>query len=185
MKKHVSFTKVVSEIAEGGWGQKFESMEDAEKYLIEKPAELAAYASAELLRRLSAFAGQQDSEEQGRPVERPDNVKLFPGKSIGDFLYSFDIDSGISRCLIVGKDRDDAAIVISTPVASGDCPWLFYAAGDYLFSTEAEAMAGDCKSNLSYYESRFHFLRQIQTALASGGDLSEFAKGLQEDDESA
>jgi hypothetical protein len=177
---HVPFTKVISEISKGKWGNEHASLDDAKKDMIGRPEKMTAYALVELLKRLDAICnsvGSPDTDTNDQELSIPDNAKKFPDKQSGDLLFSGDCDDGFCVSIIVAKDENDICMIVSKDEFNLKYPPPTRIACEWMFSTLEDAAKSAVESNIQYYEPRLKFTRKVEKALADGDDLGQLKNG--------
>lgn len=106
--------QIVNRVARGGWTIDCETVDEAEKYLIDNPDELTAYAVAELLNRLKhvgkALGATPDYLRDSIP--EPDIAMLGAEIEIGQKLYAVGDDFEINEYVVIAKDEDNRLLII-------------------------------------------------------------------------
>lgn len=106
--------QIVNRVAKGGWTIDCETVDQAEKYLIDNPDELTAYAVAELLNRLkqvgNALGATPDYLRDSIP--EPDIAMFGPEIEIGQKLYAMGDDFEIDEYVVIAKDEDNRLLII-------------------------------------------------------------------------
>lgn len=184
-RNHIPFGEIVRAITEGNWGSKYGSYAEAEKALIDKPIELAAYGIVELLRRLNTLGASGTSYKHGTHSRHELKItswcKKFPGAKVGDRLYCFEsFYDGGGEMVIVCVDQDGYCAVTELyddgiPDSEPDVRM----ASDSFYTTRAEAyqnmLAREIRGQMIYLE----YLKMIEAALEAGEDLSRFDNGYE------
>ncbi len=175
--EHIPYTRVVENLARRGWGQQFKSLDEAQKKLLSKPEELAGYAMLELLRRLDALSDSSGRNEANSRLVRPSNAVPFPHLSVGDWLYSGDMECGICRHLIVGKDDDGYVVTVFADwIPESDSVHVSYATESY-FDSKDKAILASAKLEVEYSSPRVAFSKRAIAAVNDGKPLDEFEAG--------
>ena len=129
--------------------------------------------------------GALDRERNAVPT-LPSNAKKFPNRKVGDFLWNGDLtDGGISRAVIVAKDRQDYVIVVDVCEVPWNEEWRFPAANwacDWYSESAAEAVEEGAKKDMAYYAPRLNYVANAMKA-AKAGDVSKFLGGFTDPDD--
>lgn len=182
-KKHYSNVDVASLLAKNGRGHAFKTQDEAELALAGDTSKLAAWGIIELLRRLNALGDSGKCDAEIEKIEKPENAKAFPEKKPGDFVYSGDLEDGISRYIVVSCDKSGFVLVVSCDAAIGDAAWAGQArvACDWHYSSERELVLESAASDIEFCTPRLERARKAIAACESGGDLMEFVSPSEEE----
>lgn len=177
--EHYSFLETVSRLANSNWGQKFANTNDADKDLMRKPGELTAMACLELLHRFNEFIkAMGDRGECNRyAITKPTNAKAFPDVKVGDFLWSGDVIDGFSRFVVVAKDKDGYALIISCNWSDTYTPRPHYAT-EYDYTSLEETMLKDAKAGIKYAEDLSARAAKVIAAIEAGEDVTQFEERI-------
>ena len=130
---HVKYSEIISNIATSSWGSDFSTKEQAEKELLNDKQALGAFAAVELLRRLECLASSlrgKKAERNDPRVYTPDETAVFPDVKVGDRLFEYSLDEGISEFVVVAKNdenhcRNQDNVVCLEPLLSQSQAWPF------------------------------------------------------------
>lgn len=108
------FQSIVNRISRDGWGQDFETQEEADQHLIDNPQELAAHAAVELLSRLTAIARAVGGsiEDDESKIEEPEVPMDGAGFSVGQKLYKYEYGLSVGEYVVIAKDEANRLLVI-------------------------------------------------------------------------
>ena len=182
---HISFSDILSQIADGGWGRDFKDSDEAAKNIMNDRQTLTAFAGVELLRRMNAIAraaGPSESKSHRPKISESDAVCL-PDVSVGDHLYEYDEDSGILEFIVIAKDEKNRCMIVRMndfDLQYG--PTLRLADSDAR-KTKKEAIEDGARRFLKWNEKGVEFFRKALTVANDGGDMSEFENGQPEVDD--
>lgn len=177
---HFSFFKAIRGIANGNWGLSDNSKEDVERHLVENPEKMAAFAIADMLRRLyAAFEPSRDElrELHYSHLTRSEGARKGDGLKIGDVIFEADMECGVSSRIVVGHDSDGFPVTLYTIESDEDLRARpFYVYGEPCTS-QVEALRRAALSDIRYHKPRLEWAQQCIEAIESGGDLTRFIKG--------
>jgi len=118
------FQSIVNRISRDGWGQDFETQEEADQHVIDNPQELAAHAAIELLSRLTAIAravgGSIENDES--KIEEPEEPMDGAGFSVGQKLYKYDYGLSVEEYVVIAKDEANRMLIIKCNYFSLEYP---------------------------------------------------------------
>ena len=185
---HITFQQAANSLARSRWGKDFKSLEEATEHIALHPEKITAYALVELLSRLDKFAAStKDEDKVDRSVEITGNEGHFPDTSIGDSLYSYDIDEGVDRCVVIAKGPRGECFVItvynSDQQTSVRRYQFGYWAGSDWHSSPVEALRASIQSEREYHGSGLKRIEACATAIADSSDITRFIDGLSDLDE--
>lgn len=183
MSKHISYADVVSHIAASEWGQQYKNVEHAAKELVGDKEALGAFAIVELLRRLdclaSSLAGNKPEKKPDR-IYIPDDANKFPTVNVGDRLYSYDMEEGLTEYLVVAKDDLHHCMIVLV----GDFDLKYgplTSIADSCFETPEEAMLEEAKRFVKYWAGDVENAQKLLHAIETKQPLSEFMQGANGD----
>jgi len=109
------FQSIVNRISRDGWGQNFETQEEADQYFIDNPPELAAHAAVELLSRLTAIARAVGGliEDDESKIEEPEEPMDGAGFSVGQKLYRCAYGLSVEEYVVIAKDKANRLLIIN------------------------------------------------------------------------
>lgn len=178
---HQSYTKIVSRIAESTWGQDFKDKESAEKALLNDSQKLSAYASIELLRRLQAVCravGKEDNYSNSNRVHIDDSAARLPDVSIGQHLFEFSIDEGMTEFVVVAKGEDDTCLMVMLGDYDLEYGPSVRLADSDTKTSKKDAMLHGAMQKLRWEENAVEMARKIRDCVASDLPLTEFEQGI-------
>ena len=180
---HIPFSKIINELAGSGWGREFTDMDHGLTELTRDKAELNAYATVELIRRLNAIGDAVGEprvhEYYNRSLEVSKSAPTFPEVAVGDFLYGGDLESGIDRYLIVAKDDQGHCMVVRADDFDLDrVPFLYIANSDHK-TTVAEVIKETSEYDIAYCRKRLENAKAAIEAANNGDDLEDFMVGME------
>lgn len=177
-KKHVSHVEAARHMAVYGWGNHFESVEEAVKKL-----DVPAGALLALLRRVEQVCsalGRDDKPHEYdsyyKEIEVNKDAATFPDAVLGQLLYCCDeLEDGVSTVVVVGKNAAGNVLVIDSDPTQGVRPR--WATGDY-FVTVAGALKNRADEDVIYHRPKLELATRVLAAVESGADLTEFEEGV-------
>ena len=106
--------QIVNRLAKGGWKMDFETATEAEKYLLDNPDELTAYALTELLNRLKQVGNAlgATSDDSRNIIPEPDIAMFGPEIEIGQKLYALGDEFEIKEYVVIAKDEENRLLII-------------------------------------------------------------------------
>lgn len=183
---HVTYSDIVSEIADGGWGSEFESTSDAAKEIIKNKQTLNAFAMIELIKRFNAIGqacGRQDVAHTDKTIRSNGNEKPFPSKHIGDRLYAGDLDDGFTEYVVIAKDENHRCMVVPLNDFDLKYPPQIRIANDWYQETMADAVRQAAEHDVRYHGGRSENAKAALAAASSGEDVSRFVDGYEDPEE--
>ena len=179
---HVTFSEIVSQIADSGWGWEYENKEDAAKKLLEDKQALNAFAILELIKRFNAIgrAAGSDDERNDRKITIRKNAKQFPHKAVGDRLFCGDLDDGICEYVIIAKDSEHHCMVVMLNDFSLNYPPAPQIACDYHKESIIDAVKEAATADVKYHGGKAANARAALEAATKGEDVSAFIDGYEE-----
>lgn len=180
---HVTYSDIVTAIADGEWGREFDSKSDAEKEIIGDKQALNAFAMIELIRRFNAIGracGSQSDGCENRSIQLHGREQAFPNKKVGDRLYSGDLEVGITEYVIIAKDENHRCMVVRLNDFNLKWPPVSFLAHEDHKETLADAVRCAAESDVSYHVWRSEHAKAALEAASSGGDVSRFVGGYKD-----
>jgi hypothetical protein len=113
------------------------------------------------------------SDDKHKPI-KPANAKRFPGKKVGDFVYSGDSDSGFAASVVVAVDAEGHLLVSS---ADFDLSYPPSYACDFHCATLQEAMLVEIERDTDYANVLLAYAHRVRETIAAGGDLTPLMEG--------
>lgn len=176
-KKHVNYSDIVTAIADGSWGQDYESQREAEKEMLGDKQMLTAIAAIELIKRLNAIGkacGSQRVNHKEWSIEPFGDEPSFPTKEVGDRLYSGDLEDGISEYIIIAKDENHRCMVVGLHDFDLKWPPEIHLATKCHKETMTDAVKHAAKIDIEYHGEKFELAKGALQAASNGQDLSRF-----------
>jgi len=183
---YVSFSEIISQIADEGWGRKYESKEEAKKSLVANEQSLTAFATLELIKRLNAIgraAGNDTDRSRNRELKIPKNAKRFPNKSIGERLFCGNLIEGFAEFVIIAKDSEHHCMVVLLNNFDLQWPPAAAIAQEDFFDSMIDAVKNAAEEDVDYYGKRAEFSKKALDAAIKGEDVSEFIGGYDPSDD--
>lgn len=178
----VTFSELVSQIADSGWGKECENKDDAEKALIKDKQSLNAFALLELIKRLNAIgkaAGKADTKND-REITIGKDAKKFPHKEVGDRLFHGDLEDGIAEYVIIAKDSEHHCMIVMINNFHLHYPPAAGIACGYHKESIVDAVKEAATSDLMYHGGRSANAKAALDAATKGEDVSAFIDGYEE-----
>lgn len=183
---HRSYLRIVRSLSESSWGREFNNDEEADRSLLDDPQKLAAFATLELVRGLMNFADSIREPQRPRSSNqllKHEEATPFPDAAIGDRMYQYDLDCGLSEHVVVGKDDDGYVEIVEVGPPREQRKRSRYA-GKYDHCTVEAAMREEHAYRQSDYNRKLRDREvKLAAALENGGDLSVFFASLEAEDE--
>ena len=179
---HVTFSEIVSQIADSGWGRECENKEDAAKKLIEDKQALNAFAILELIKRFNAIgkAAGKDDTKNDHKITIGKDAKKFPHKAVGDRLFYGDLDDGIGEYVIIAKDSEHHCMIVMLNNFGLDYPPAPKIACDYHKESIIDAVKEAAQADAKYHGGRAANARAALEAATKGEDVDAFIYGYEE-----
>lgn len=181
----VPYRKIVSDIAEEGWGNSGSvDIEQQKKDILRDKPALASYALLEILNRMteiSRAAGPKDWQDN-KQLTLSEYNKAFPHSKVGDFLYQWDVDEGITKSLIISKDDNHFCQVVDISWVRLTTSVYSRFASDDDFDNAIDAVRNVAPSDIKHHGPRYEYAKRALAA-AEAGDVSEFADGIPDEEE--
>ena len=183
---HVSYSDIVTAIADEGWGREFESKEVAVKEIIQDKQMLNAFAMLELVKRFNAIGqacGSKKVVTHDRAIRPDGSEPTFPSKEVGDRFYSGDLDDGFREFIVIAKDDEHHCMVVPLNEFDLDYPPQARIASDWHQETKADAVRKAAECDVRYHGGRSENAKAALAAAISGEDVSQFMDGYKEPEE--
>lgn len=176
MAKHVSYRAALRKAADENWGQKFSSMEEAKRYVIDDKV-LPGVALLDIVRRINtaikALADDKPEDWDAPDNKRPDFAKPFPDLQIGDSLYSFS-DNELSQWVVVALEDGGFVRTVQANRSeyNGGKAWVHWGCEDEfptIVEAVAHALTGEAPED-AYYRKMVAGFDALRDAVGAGDE---------------
>ena len=178
---HVKYSEIISNIATSSWGSDFSTKEQAEKELLNDKQALGAFAAVELLRRLECLAsslGGKKAERDDPRVYTPDETAVFPDVKVGDRLFEYSLEEGISEFVVVAKNDENHCMMVAVDDFDLKFGPQTRLADEDTRTTPDEAMVFGAEKVIAYWGGEVDFARKLIDTAKKKQPLESFRDGF-------